>query len=104
MVNKRDYLARLQKALDHLYTCGSVWVRTEHVHETFHGQTVWEGDVEVFDLMHHPKAKRAYAWAHLEGPKDQKTIYVAILEVPPITDARTAVQASIIANSQTHQS
>jgi hypothetical protein len=34
------------------------------VHETFQGQTVWAGEVEVFDLVGHPKAKRCYAWAH----------------------------------------
>ena len=104
MTNKRDYLAALRAAITHLHGCGSVHVRTEHVHETFHGETVWQGDVEVFELMHLPKIKRAYAWAHREGPKDEKTRYVVVLELPPVNDAKSAVQASIMAGSQTFQS
>jgi hypothetical protein len=68
------------------------------VHEQFQGKTVWKGDVEVFDLLEHPKAKRAYAWAHLDGPKDEETRFVAVLELPPVKDAKTAVQASIMAD------
>jgi len=37
------------------------------VHEVFQGKTLWQGDVEVFDLAGHPKAKRAYGWSHPEG-------------------------------------
>lgn len=97
IVDKRDYLAVLRAVITHLHGCGSVHLATEHVHEEFHGETVWEGDVEVFDLMQHPKAKRAYCWAHSEG--NQSTRYVTVLELPPVTDARTAVQASITANA-----
>jgi hypothetical protein len=34
---------------------------TVPVHEVFRGKTVWQGDVEVFDINGHPKAKRCYA-------------------------------------------
>ena len=30
----------------------------EHVTETFEGETVWEGEVLVFDLQAHPSAAR----------------------------------------------
>ena len=46
------------------------------VHEVFRGETVWQGDVEVFDLTGHPKAKRAYAWSHLDGKNDERTRFV----------------------------
>lgn len=82
-----------------MHGCESVYLKTEHVHETFQGQTVWNGDVEVFSLINHPNAMRAYAWAHLEGKKDDKTRFVAVLELPPVKDAKTAVQASIMADS-----
>lgn len=98
MASKSDYIAALRAVILRLHGCESVHVRTEHVHETFRGKTVWNGDVEVFSLINHPKAMHAYAWAHLEGKKDEKTRYVAVLEVPPVKDARTAVQASIMAN------
>jgi len=36
---------------------------SEPVHETFRGETVWDGVVEVFTVKGHPKAKLAYAWS-----------------------------------------
>jgi hypothetical protein len=44
VANRQDYLDRLQVA-----------VQTVPVHEVFKGQTVCQGDVEVFDLHGHPK-------------------------------------------------
>ena len=72
----------------------------EHVHETFQGKTVWERYVEVFNVINHPKAKRAYAWAQLDGPTDDQTRFIAVLELPPVKDAKTAVQASIKGDSE----
>ena len=63
--------------------------------------TVWDGDVEIFDLKQHPKAQRAYAWAPLDGKRDEKTRFVVVLEIPPVKDAKTAVQALIMADSNT---
>ena len=68
-------------------------VESVTVKETFKGQTVWEGIVEVFDLVGHPKASRAYAWAH-DG-KHPKESSVAVLHIEPITSA-AAVRAAII--------
>lgn len=98
MNNKQDYIASLQQAIKALHGCDAVYLRTDHIHETFQGKTVWDGDVEVFTVVGHPKAKHAYAWAHLDGPKDDKTRFVAVLELPPVTDATTAVRASIMAD------
>jgi hypothetical protein len=95
-MNKPDYLARLQAAVSQLHNCGATWRETVPVHEVFKGQTVWQGDVEVFDLNGHPKAKRAYAWSHLDGAKDERTRFVAVLEIPPIVDAVTAVRLSMV--------
>ncbi len=39
-------------------------VESVPVKETFGGQTVWDGIVEVFELRGHPKANRVYAWSH----------------------------------------
>jgi hypothetical protein len=102
--SKQDYIARVQTAVQHLHNCGAKWLRTVHVHEVFRGKTAWDGDVELFVLTGHPKAQRAYAWAHLDGPKDEKTRFVAVLEIPPVKDAKTAVQVSIVADSKAQQS
>ena len=99
-VNKHEYLTRLKLAVEHLHGTGATWRETVPVHEVFRGQTAWQGEVEVFDLHNHPKAKRAYAWSHREGKSDEGERFVAVLEVPPVESAQTAVQASILAEAQ----
>ena len=95
-VNKQDYIAQLQVAVSQLHDCGTVWRSTVPVHEVFQAKTVWEGDVEVFDLHNHPKAKRAYAWSHLDGKQDEQTRFVAVLEIRPVDSAQRAVQVQIV--------
>ncbi len=96
MENKQDYLAQVQVAVQHLHNCGAAYVKTVPVHEVFQGKTVWQGDVEVFDLTGHPKAKRCYAWSHLDGANDERTRFVAVLEIPPVVNAITAVRVQIV--------
>lgn len=104
MGNKQDYIARLQVAVSQLHDCGAAWCATVPVHEVFRGQTVWQGDVEIFDLTNHPKAKRAYAWAHLDKPDDSDERFVAVLEIPPVANAKTAVRASIVSDAKAKRS
>ena len=47
-------------------------VESVPVVERFEGQTAWQGTVEVFDLIGHPTAKRAYEWTYRDG-KQNKT-------------------------------
>lgn len=100
MANKSDYLTRLQVAVSQLHDCGAVWRSTVPVHEVFNGQTVWQGDVEVFDLHNHLKAKRAYAWSHLDGNNDERERFVAVLEIPPVDSAQKAVQVQIVKDAK----
>lgn len=100
LASKHEYLARLQVAIQKLHKSGAVWRETVPVHEVFRGQTVWRGDVEVFDLTGHPKAKRCYAWSHREGPNDKGERFVTVLEIPPVASAKTAVQAAIVNQSK----
>jgi hypothetical protein len=98
--NKQDYLARLQTAIQHLHACGAIYRETVPVHEVFKGQTVWQGEVEVFDLHGHPKAKRCYGWGHKEGERDQGERFVAVLEIPPVESAETAVRVQIVKDAK----
>ena len=66
-----EYIESLKHVILRLHGCDSQWERTAPVHEVFRGETVWQGDVEVFDLYGLPKAKHYYAWSHREGPADQ---------------------------------
>jgi hypothetical protein len=66
----------------------------------FNGQTVWQGDVEVFDLTGHPYAKRAYGWSHKEGKDDSGERFVTVLELPPVESAETAVRVQIVKDAK----
>ena len=100
MANKQEYIDRLQVAVSQLHNCGAVYRATVPVHEQFKGQTVWKGEVEVFDLNGHPKAKRACAWSHREGPDDQGERFVAVLEIQPVDSAQRAVQVQIVKDAK----
>jgi hypothetical protein len=65
------------------------------VKETFQGETVWDGIVEVFELIGHPKAGRAYAWAHETENPDRPKRHVTVLHIHPVTSAELAVKAAI---------
>jgi hypothetical protein len=93
--NKQDYLARLQVAVSQLCNCGAVWRESVPVTEIFLGKTIWRGEVEVFDLTGHPKAKRAYGWSHPEGTDNKGERFVTVLEIPPVDSPQTAVKIAI---------
>jgi len=91
-----DYIAELQAVILNLHGCNAVHVKTVPVTEEFQGETVWQGEVEVFETTDHPKAKRIYGWGHVSGDDDQGRRYVTVLELPPITSPETAVKAGIM--------
>ena len=92
------YVARLQNAIRQLNGCESEYVETVTVSESivsFHKNTVWQGEVAVFEVYNHPQAKRAYAWLCMLDNKE--TSYIVLLEIPPVYSPQTAVQAAITA-------
>jgi hypothetical protein len=95
VANKHDYLARLQVAIEHLHDCSATWRESAPVCENFQGKTLWKGDVEVFDLHGHVKAKRAYGWSHPENADGTGERFVAVLEIPPVDSPQTAVKMAI---------
>ena len=89
-MNKQDYVSRLLLTIQHLHNCAAVHRQTVPVHEVFRGKTLWGGNVEVFDLTGHPKAKRCYGWTYGE-PEE----FITILELPPVDSPQSAVKAGI---------
>jgi hypothetical protein len=85
----------LRDAIRNMHGCESTWVESVPVVERFKGEVVWEGEVQVFELAGHPKAKRAYAWSH--ATETGKRRFVAVLGMPPVVDAVTAVKIAIAA-------
>lgn len=39
-------------------------------------------------------------WSHLDGPNDERTRFVAVLEIPPVVSAETAVRVQIVKDSK----
>jgi hypothetical protein len=89
----RDVIHRLHKA-------NAKHVQSVLVTETFQGETVWDGIVEVFDLSGHPEANRIYAWAHETGDPNMPKRYVTVLHIPPVISPETAVRAAIVQESK----
>ena len=85
-------------AIRHLHGVEARHVETVRVRDEFKGEIAFERDVEVFDLVGHPKAKRAYAWS--EATTGTKRRFFAVLRVAPIDSAIKAVQASIVSDAR----
>jgi hypothetical protein len=91
-----SYLEELQQTIHKLHGVHSTHVKSVPVKETFRGETIWEGIVEVFELHGHPKASHAYAWTHdTDDPKNPKRS-VTVLNIPPATSPETAVRVAIM--------
>lgn len=95
-----DYLAEARKAVEAMHGCTATYAETVPVREAFRGKTVWEGEVEVFTLANHPKAKRAYAWGYANEARGGKFDFVTVLEIPPVISPQTAVKMAIAAEAK----
>ncbi len=93
-----NYIEELQSVIKRLHKSDSTHVETVSVKEVFGGQTVWDGEVEVFDLHDHPDALRVYAWTHKTDDTDNPKRHVTVLHIPPATSPENAVKASIISD------
>ena len=83
----------LREVILELHGCSSRHVSTVPVKETSQGHTVWQGLIEVFDLIDHPKADRCYAWTYQDD--EGRIQYAAVLGLPPVQSAHDAVKAEI---------
>lgn len=91
-----NYIEELQDVIRIQYGVEAAHVESVPVKETFKGQTVWDGIVEVFSLEGHPLASRAYAWAHDTDDPARPRKQITVLHVHPIKSAQDAVRAAII--------
>jgi len=89
-------IEELRDVIRKLHGAKAVHVKSVPVTETWKGQTVWDGIVEVFDLKGHPKTNRVYAWWHLTDDPTHPKRQVTVLHIPPVVSPETAVRAAII--------
>jgi hypothetical protein len=66
------------------------------VKETFRGETVWDGIVEVFEIIGHPKATRVFAWSHSTDNPKSPVRHVTVLNIHPVLTPLDAVRALIL--------
>jgi hypothetical protein len=91
-----DNAEQLRAAIEVQHGCKATWVQTERVVDTFAGETVWDGEVFVFQIHGHPKTHKAYAWSSsIEG--SDKRRFFSVLHLPPVTSPLEAVRAAIVA-------
>jgi hypothetical protein len=89
-------IGELKSAIESQHGGSATLVESVPVKETFQGQTVWDGVVEVFHLEDNPKAPRVYAWSSpIEG--SDKRRFFAVLHMGPIKSPQDAVRAAIVA-------
>ncbi len=92
-------IAQLKESVESQHGGIATHVQSVPVKETFNGQTVWEGVVEVFDLEGNARSTRAYAWSsHIEG--SDKRRFFAVLHLGGIRSPQDAVKAAIVAEHQ----
>jgi hypothetical protein len=89
-------IEKLRDVIRRLHGAEATHVESVAVKETFKGQTVWEGIVEVLDLVGHPTAHRVYAWANESDDPNQPRQHVTVLHLHPIKSAQDAVRAAIV--------
>jgi hypothetical protein len=90
------HIQELRDVTGHLHGAKAKHIKSVTVTELFQGQTVWDGIVEVFRLKDHPKTDRVYAWMHHTDNPANPRRHVTVLRLPPVTSAKTAVQAAIV--------
>jgi len=100
-MSQESYISELKDALKRFHGVKAKHKESVPVKETFQGQTIWDGVVEVFEIKGHPKASKAYAWTHdTDAPRHPKR-QVTVLHIPPVISPETAVRAAIV---QEHKS
>lgn len=95
-MSAEKYIDELREVIRRIHGVESRHIESVPVKEMFQGKTVWDGVVEVFELVGHPKAQRIYAWAHETDNPKQPRKHVTVLHIPPVTSPLLAVRAAIV--------
>ena len=59
------------------------------------GGIEWDGEVGIFLLTGHPRARRCYAWGSPRSDEAWPRDIVTVLELPPVVSAETAVKSAL---------
>jgi hypothetical protein len=86
-------LDSVRNTIRKVHGCDSRWLETVPVAETY-----YKGEVEVFELVGHPTAKRCYGWLQPVGR--ERRVHV-VLDGATVDSAAQAVRATIAARERT---
>ena len=96
MRSNQEYIERLRQAVEKLQGCSATHNTTVFVHI----DSLWQGDVEVFELLGHPIAEKCYAWLDMRSAGAPESDCFAFLHRAPVTSAKEAVQASLAGTAE----
>ncbi|MGO9116725.1 MAG: hypothetical protein ACLQPD_03840 [Desulfomonilaceae bacterium] len=88
----------LIEAIRSLHGCKAMWIESVPIKETFQGEVVWEGTVQVFSLFGHPTVSCCYAWSHVTNEKTGKRKFFAVLHQGPVDSPLNAVRSAVVAD------
>lgn len=97
-VTHLNHIGHLAAEIEARHECDTIHKETVFVRENVGGEKIWEGYVEVFDLIGHKDARICYAWWHTQD--DGILITFAILGNSLINSANKAVSAAIFVDKQ----
>lgn len=90
-------LKQLQQAIRATHGAESKHLSSTPVREEMNGDVIFDGEVETFALLNHPKAQICYAWGYEENGRLQTT---CVLGIDPVTNPITAVRAAVVSKAK----
>jgi hypothetical protein len=81
MMPQRVYLQQLANAILQTHGVEARHIATVPVRECWQGQVAWEGEVEVFDVVHSPVATRSYGWGYPSDDDPSRYQFVCVLGI-----------------------
>ena len=100
MAKALSYIQTLQDAIRKAHGCESKHAGSVPIEEVFQGKIIWNGNVEVFEVLGHAEAKLCYAWGHAAKDSGKEVHIVTVLAVPPVDSPRRAVQMAILSEAK----
>jgi hypothetical protein len=91
-----NHIPELRTVIHKLHGGKARHIESVPITESFQGQIVWDGVVEVFKLKGHPKTDKVYAWSHITDDPAHPKHHVTVLHIPPAISPQTAVRAAIV--------
>ena len=98
-VADQTYLDALQRIIAEIHGCTSEHWDTVHVREVLDETVIWKGDVEIFYVFGHPRARRCFAWVSDRAHLGRPVRFFAVLDSTLVRTPDDAVKYARIAES-----